>query len=151
VHSFDRLFFCAEEYVFRLHGRRPFNEARRSFPCHLELLPSGESCKTFDVLARLCESLVDHNISKKSIVIALVGGVVSNVVGLAAGLTYRGVRYVENPTTMTGQTDSTLSNKQAVYGRKGKNHFGLYHIPLFIWSDTRHIGAARFGRIDEWH
>jgi 3-dehydroquinate synthase len=40
---------------------------------------------------------------------------------------------------MTGLTDSTLSNKQAVNGRKGKNHFGLYHSPLFIWSDTAYL------------
>jgi 3-dehydroquinate synthetase len=72
-------------------------------------------------------------------VIAVGGGVVGNTVGLAAGLIYRGVRYVEVPTTMTGQTDSTLSNKQAINGRKGKNHFGLYHSPLFIWSDTAHL------------
>jgi 3-dehydroquinate synthase len=138
-HSFDRLFFCAEEHVFRLHGRQLYDEARRYFPCHVEFLPAGESCKSFDALARLCESFVDHNISKKSIVIALGGGVVGNLVGLAAGLTYRGVRYVEVPTSMTAQTDSTLSNKQAVNGRKGKNHFGLYHSPLFIWSDTAYL------------
>jgi 3-dehydroquinate synthetase len=138
-HSFDRLFFCAEEHVFRLHGQRLYDAARRHFPCQLQFLPAGEACKSFNVLAELCESFVSGNISKKSIVIALGGGVVGNLVGLAAGLTFRGVRYVEVPTTMTAQTDGTLSNKQAINGRKGKNHFGLYHSPLFIWSDTAYL------------
>jgi 3-dehydroquinate synthetase len=138
-HSFDRIFFCAEEHVFRLHGQRLYDEARRHFPCHLQFLAPGEQTKSFDALAELCESFVAGNISKRSVIVALGGGVVGNLVGLAAGLTFRGVRYVEVPTTMTGQTDSTLSNKQAINGRRGKNHFGLYHSPLFIWSDTAYL------------
>jgi 3-dehydroquinate synthetase len=152
-HAFDKLFFCAEEHVFRLHGQRLYDEARRHFPCHVQFLPPGERCKSFDVLADLCESFVGGNVSKKSVVIALGGGVVGNLVGLAAGLTFRGVRYVEVPTTMTAQTDSTLSNKQAINGRQGKNHFGLYHSPLFIWSDTAYLrtepaGSKRCGIVE---
>jgi 3-dehydroquinate synthetase len=138
-HSFDNLYFCAEEHVFRLHGQRLYDEARACFPCQLHFIAPGEQSKSFPVLEELCEALVAGNISKRSIVIAFGGGVVGNTVGLAAGLIYRGIRYVEIPTTMTGQTDSTLSNKQAINGRKGKNHFGLYHSPLFIWSDTAYL------------
>lgn len=60
---------------------------------------------------------------------------------MAAALLFRGVRYIEIPTTMTGQTDSVLSNKQAVNGRSGKNLFGLYHAPLFIWADTHYLAS----------
>jgi 3-dehydroquinate synthetase len=139
-HSFDKLFFCAEEPIFRLHGERLYAELRRHFPCQVQFLPAaGEQCKSFSVLEGLCESLVAGGISKRSMVIAFGGGVVGNVVGLAAALIYRGVRYIEIPTTMTGQTDSTLSNKQAINGRKGKNHFGVYRSPVFIWSDTAYL------------
>jgi 3-dehydroquinate synthetase len=65
--------------------------------------------------------------------------VVGNIVGLAAAMIYRGIRFVEMPTTVMGQTDSTLSNKQAVNGRRGKNHFGVYYAPLFIWADRRFL------------
>jgi 3-dehydroquinate synthetase len=68
--------------------------------------------------------------------IGLGGGLIGNVVGLAAALLYRGVRFIEVPTSITAQTDSTLSNKQAVNGRRGKNQFGVYYAPLFIWSDA---------------
>ena len=67
------------------------------------------------------------------------GGTVGNIVGLAAGMVYRGIRFIEVPTTMTGQTDSTLSNKQAINGKTGKNHFGLYHAPIFVWADTKYL------------
>jgi 3-dehydroquinate synthetase len=67
------------------------------------------------------------------------GGATGNIVGMAASLAFRGIRFVEIPTTMTGQTDSILSNKQAVNGRNGKNLFGSYHAPIFIWIDSKYL------------
>ena len=60
----------------------------------------------------------------------------TEAVGLAAALLYRGVRFVEIPTTVMALTDSTLSNKQAINGRRGKNLFGSYHAPVLIWGDV---------------
>ena len=71
--------------------------------------------------------------------IAFGGGSVGNVSGLAAGLVFRGIRFVEVPTTLSHQTDGTLSNKQAINGKFGKNHFGLYHSPTFTWTDTKYL------------
>jgi len=65
--------------------------------------------------------------------------VIGNVTGLSAALLYRGVRFVEIPTTVMSQTDGTLSNKQAINGAAGKNQFGVYHAPLFIWSDCDYV------------
>src|SRR5262245_47574185 len=53
-YSFDRLFFCAEEPIFRLHGQRLYDEAQRHFPCQVQFLPAGERCKSFSVLEELC-------------------------------------------------------------------------------------------------
>jgi 3-dehydroquinate synthetase len=69
--------------------------------------------------------------------LAFGGGVIGNIVGLAAALLFRGIRFVEIPTTFLAQTDSTLSNKQAVNSTLGKNHFGVYYAPIFIWADTK--------------
>ena len=52
---------------------------------------------------------------------------------------FRGIRFVEVPTTLSHQTDGTLSNKQAVNGKFGKNHFGLYHPPIFTWIDVKYL------------
>ncbi|MDJ0555880.1 MAG: hypothetical protein QNJ68_15840 [Microcoleaceae cyanobacterium MO_207.B10] len=73
------------------------------------------------------------------LILAFGGGTVGNIVGFTAGMIYRGIRYIEVPTTMTGQTDSTLSNKQAINSKTGKNHFGFYHAPIFIWVDTQYL------------
>lgn len=123
-----------------MYGESLFNKLKSKFSSViLKLLLPGEKNKYFVNLEDVCENLIEQNVSKRSILIAFGGGGVGNLVGMAAGLIYRGIRFIEVPTTFTGQTDSTLSNKQAVNGRKGKNHFGLYHSPLFILADTKFL------------
>jgi 3-dehydroquinate synthase len=135
----DRIFFFTEPHLFEIYGKSLYDKISQQVPCQLEFVPAGEKCKYFPVLEETCEKLIAQGASKKSLLIAFGGGTVGNLVGLVAGLIYRGIRYIEIPTSMTGQTDSTLSNKQAVNGKTGKNHFGLYHAPVFIWADTKYL------------
>jgi 3-dehydroquinate synthetase len=81
---------------------------------------------------------VELGVSKRSLLVAVGGGSVGNLTGLAAGLIFRGIRFIEVPTTLSHQTDGVLSNKQAVNGKYGKNHFGLYHAPVLAWVDARY-------------
>ena len=138
-YNFDKIFFFTEPHLFELYGKDIYEKPEEKFPCYLEFLPPGEQCKYFPVLEEMCEYLISKGVSKKSILLAFGGGTVGNIVGFTASLIYRGIRFVEIPTTMMAQTDSTLSNKQAVNGRTGKNHFGLYHAPIFIWTDTKYL------------
>jgi 3-dehydroquinate synthase len=138
-HSVDRLFLLTDPFIFDLFGGTFFNKIKQTFPAtDIYLLPRGETCKTFDVLQQLCDRLVGKGVSKRSLLIAFGGGSVGNITGLAAGLIFRGIRFVEVPTTITHQTDGMLSNKQAVNGKYGKNNFGLFHAPIFAWADTRY-------------
>jgi 3-dehydroquinate synthetase len=139
--SFDRIFFFTEAHLLDLITNNLTATLSSLFDFTIEFIPSGESSKGFAMLEEICERLISQGASKKSLLISFGGGVVGNIVGLAAGLLYRGVRYIEIPTTMTAQTDSTLSNKQAVNSRQGKNHFGLYHAPIFIWTDTSYLAT----------
>ena len=138
-YSFDKIFFFTERHLFELYGQKFYDRIKEKYPCYLEFVPPGEECKHFPVLEKTCENIIAKGASKKSILLAFGGGTVGNLVGLAAGLIYRGIRFVEIPTTIMAQTDSTLSNKQAVNGQTGKNHFGLYHAPIFIWADTKYL------------
>jgi len=138
-YAFDKIFFFTEPHLFELYGKSLYDKLCEKVTCNLEFVPPGEKCKYFSFLEETCENLIIKNASKKSILISFGGGTVGNVFGLAAGLIYRGIRFIEIPTSMTGQTDSTLSNKQAVNGQTGKNHFGLYHAPIFIWTDTKYL------------
>lgn len=154
-YNFDKLFFFTESELYDLYAKDLYDPLKEAFPnTELIILPTkGESSKTFSLLEDLCSELIHRGASKQSILIAFGGGAVGNIVGLCAGLIYRGIRYIEVPTTFTGQTDSTLSNKQGINGRSGKNQIGLYHAPIFIWSDTQYLeteprSATRSGIIE---
>lgn len=132
----DRCFLVTSQPLLRLFGERLLGTLRAGgIPCEPLLIREGEAHKSWLTLSDLCERLVDRGASRDSLLLSLGGGMIGNVVGLAAGLLYRGVRHVEIPTTVMALTDGTLSNKQAINGAKGKNQFGLYHAPLFVWAD----------------
>ena len=139
-HEFDRVYFITNKVLADLYKETFFKVFKdNSINYQLITIEDGEDHKNFQNLEYLCETLVENNVSKGSIIIGFGGGCLTNIVGLAAGLIFRGIRYVEIPTTLMGMTDSTLSNKQAVNGKSGKNQFGMYYAPLFIFGDTMYL------------
>lgn len=139
-HEFDQIFLVTSDPLHHLFGERIVRTLTDAgIAVETLVVNEGEQAKDWSQLTGLCERLIAAGITKDSIVAALGGGMISNLAGLAAGLTYRGVRFVEIPTTMLNLTDGTLSNKQAVNGAAGKNQFGMYHAPLFIWADVAHL------------
>ena len=138
----DQYFLVSDPAVASLYGARVHNDlAASGVATHSVPLAAGEQAKTFAHLERLCETLICRGATKRSVLVALGGGSVGNVAGLAAGLLFRGIRHAEIPTTFTHLTDGSLSNKQAVNGRRGKNHLGLYHAPILIWADTHFLAS----------
>lgn len=139
---FDKLFLLTDSFIFDFFGDSFFFKLKKKYPdTKLYLLPRGEMCKTFSVLQKLCDQLIEKGVTKSSVLIAFGGGSIGNITGLAAGLIFRGIRFIEAPTTLSHQTDGMLSNKQAVNGKYGKNHFGLFHAPIFSWADTQYPGS----------
>ena len=136
-HPFDRCFLVTSEHLAKLIGVELVHSLSRSgVDCQTIAIADTERDKNWDTLRGLCEALTARGVTKDTIVIAMGGGVAGNLAGMAAGLVYRGIRFVHVPTTVTAITDSTLSNKQAINGPGGKNQFGLYHAPLFVWADA---------------
>lgn len=134
----DKIFLVADAGVHAVHDfGRSLLPARPNV--ELVLVEPGEAAKSWAGLEGMCEQLVGKGASKRSVAVACGGGSVGNLVGLAAALLFRGIRYVEVPTSFMHMTDGVLSNKQAINGRTGKNHFGVYHAPIFIWADIRHL------------
>lgn len=147
-YDYDRIYFISEEFVYNLHGKAfVANLTAHNITHEVLLIKSAEKDKTLKNVDYICNYLIDHKISKDSIVIGFGGGVVGNISGLVAGLIYRGVSYVEVPTTFLGLTDSSLSNKQAVNGNSGKNQIGRYYAPLFIWSDIKYVETEQVRNI----
>ncbi len=102
------------------------------------VLPAGESTKSFANLERVIRAMLAARIERGDLVIALGGGVIGDLVGLAAGLVRRGTGFVQIPTTLLAQGDSSVGGKTAINAPEGKNLVGLFHQPRLVLAD---IGA----------
>jgi 3-dehydroquinate synthase len=99
-------------------------------------VPPGESSKSFAMLERVCETLIAARIERADVVVALGGGVIGDLAGLAAALVRRGLDYVQVPTTLLAQVDSSVGGKTAIDSTHGKNLIGAFHQPVLVLADT---------------
>ena len=100
------------------------------------VLPPGEATKRFDELARTLGALLDLGVERCDIVIALGGGVMGDLTGFAASILRRGVRFVQVPTTLLAQVDSSVGGKTGINTPHGKNLVGAFHQPSLVLADT---------------
>jgi 3-dehydroquinate synthase len=99
-------------------------------------VPAGEGSKCFAVFETVCEALIEARIERADLVIALGGGVVGDLAGFAAATVRRGLDYVQVPTTLLAQVDSSVGGKTAIDSRQGKNLIGAFHQPILVVADT---------------
>ena len=84
----------------------------------------------------MCEALISARIERADLVVALGGGVIGDLAGLAAAVVRRGLDYVQVPTTLLAQVDSSVGGKTAIDSRQGKNLIGAFHQPVLVVADT---------------
>jgi 3-dehydroquinate synthase len=99
-------------------------------------VPAGEGSKSFGVFEHVCEALIEARIERGDLVVALGGGVVGDLAGFAAAVIRRGLDYVQVPTTLLAQVDSSVGGKTAIDSRHGKNLVGAFHQPILVVADT---------------
>ncbi|HBF29448.1 3-dehydroquinate synthase [Rhizobium sp.] len=99
-------------------------------------LPAGEKTKSFDHLTKVCDVLLEARIERNDTVIALGGGVIGDLAGFAAGIVRRGVRFVQIPTSLLSQVDSSVGGKTGINARQGKNLVGIFNQPDLVLADT---------------
>jgi len=99
-------------------------------------VPEGESSKSFAWLETVCEALIAARIERGDLVVALGGGVVGDLAGFAAAVTRRGLDYVQVPTSLLAQVDSSVGGKTAIDTKHGKNLVGAFHQPILVVADT---------------
>lgn len=100
------------------------------------VLPVGEATKSFRFLEQVIDELLDFGMERRSTVIALGGGVIGDLVGFAAGITLRGIDFIQVPTTLLAQVDSAVGGKTGINTRQGKNLVGVFHQPRAVLIDT---------------
>ncbi len=105
------------------------------------ILPDGEQHKTLPTASRVLDALVEARMNRDCAVLALGGGVVGDIAGFAAACYQRGVDFVQLPTTLLAQVDSSVGGKTGVDHAGGKNLIGAFHQPVAVIADTDTLGT----------
>jgi len=98
-------------------------------------VPSGEASKSFTQLERVLDTILASGIERSSLLVALGGGVVGDLAGFAAATVLRGIDFVQVPTTLLSQVDSSVGGKTGINSRHGKNLIGAFHQPRLVLAD----------------
>lgn len=109
--------------------------ARAGIASEALALPAGEATKGWEGLRRATEWLLDQRIERRDMVVALGGGVIGDLAGFAAAILRRGVRFVQVPTTLLAQVDSSVGGKTGINAPQGKNLLGAFHQPSLVLAD----------------
>mgnify|MGYP000137798691 CR=1 FL=1 len=104
-------------------------------------LPPGESTKGWPQFSRTVEWLLEQKVERGDIVVAFGGGVIGDLVGFAAAVLRRGVRFVQIPTSLLAQVDSSVGGKTGINAPQGKNLIGAFHQPSLVLADTAVLGT----------
>jgi 3-dehydroquinate synthase len=121
------------------------------------VVPAGESTKSFNELQRVVDAILEARLERGDAVVALGGGVVGDLAGFAAAIVRRGMRFVQVPTTLLAQVDSSVGGKTGINSRHGKNLVGAFHQPDLVLADTDALDtlpprefAAGYAEIAKW-
>ncbi len=122
--------------VARLHLPAIAHSLARSGLDHRSItIEPGEESKSFAGLSALCDNLLSLGIERQSLLIALGGGVVGDLVGFAAAIVLRGLDFIQIPTTLLAQVDSSVGGKTGINTKLGKNLIGSFHQPKLVLAD----------------
>jgi len=133
----SRYCIVADDTVAALYGNDLLTDIRkRGLTCDLLSFPHGETNKNLGTIARLLSSSAQLGLDRKSMIIALGGGVTGDVAGFLASAYMRGIAFIQIPTTLLAQVDSSVGGKTGVDIPEGKNMVGAFYQPKAVYIDT---------------
>jgi 3-dehydroquinate synthase len=128
----NRLIVVSDAAVWGLYGPALGNSGIELVPI---ILPEGEGAKSWDVLTGLAQRLLELGVERSDHIVALGGGAIGDVTGFAAAIVKRGCFYIQIPTTLLAQVDSSVGGKTAINAAAGKNMVGAFHQPSAVLID----------------
>ena len=137
LYTGEKVFVVTDQTVFDLHAKTLLKSlSSAGFTVKTEVLLPGEKTKSLSSLELIYNSMLDFNLTRSDLVIAFGGGVIGDLCGFAAATYLRGVRFIQIPTTLLAQTDSSVGGKVAVNLERGKNLVGSFYQPKAVYIDT---------------
>lgn len=135
VFSGNKVMIVSDDNVYPLYGKKLQETLSKQFECHSFVLPHGESTKNFQSLPLIYNALLEARMSRSDLMIALGGGVIGDLAGFAAASYLRGIKFVQIPTSLLAQVDSSVGGKVAVDLPQGKNLVGAFYQPSLVLID----------------
>lgn len=132
-----RTAIISDTNVMGLHGKTLTDSLDKAGIKHVSIVVEpGEASKSFPVLNNVVEKILDAKLERNDLVIAFGGGVVGDLAGFAAAITRRGMDFVQIPTSLLAQVDSSVGGKTGINAPHGKNLIGAFHQPILVLADT---------------
>ena len=137
-----RVFVVTESRVAGLHfAALEAGLSAEGIGSEVLVLPPGEATKSWPFLTQVVEWLLEQKVERRDIVVAFGGGVIGDLVGFAAAILRRGVRFVQVPTSLLAQVDSSVGGKTGINSALGKNLIGAFHQPALVLADIEVLGT----------
>jgi 3-dehydroquinate synthase len=134
TYTAKKIFIITDETVYRLY-KNAITESFKSFKTYPIILSPGEGSKRLSVYEAVIHELLSKNIHKDDLLVALGGGVIGDLTGFIAATLYRGIDYIQVPTTLLSMVDSSIGGKTAVNLDEGKNLIGAFYEPKMVLID----------------
>ena len=131
-----RFLVVTNDTVYSIYGEKLKNEISEFI-----ILPDGEIYKNMDMLSRILDKAMEIKLERKDAIIALGGGVIGDMAGFAASIYQRGIDFIQVPTTLLAQVDSSVGGKVAVNHSLGKNMIGCFYQPKVVIADTNTLNT----------
>ena len=131
----------SDDKVFALYGEMVKNLLHEDFSVSTFVFTAGESSKNWQILGNILEFLAEEGLDRNDCLLALGGGVVGDITGLAAALYLRGIDYLAVPTTLLAQVDASVGGKTAIDLKAGKNLAGAFYQPKAVICDVNFLAT----------
>lgn len=136
VYKGNKIVLITDSNVEPLYGNTVVKSLKHSgFEVKKIVIPAGEKSKSVEILLKLYDEILDFKINRGNMIIALGGGVVGDITGFAASTLLRGIPFIQIPTTLISQVDSSIGGKVAVNLDRGKNLLGSFYHPKAVFID----------------
>ena len=134
IYDAKDIFIVTDENVLELYHDK-ITSILKKYDLHFVSIKPGETSKSYEVYLHTIEKLIKKGIKRNHLLIALGGGVVGDLAGFIAATLYRGIPYIQIPTTLLAQVDSSIGGKVGIDLKEGKNLIGAFYTPKFVIID----------------
>jgi 3-dehydroquinate synthase len=138
IYHYDKLFVVTDEIVFGIY-KDQLIESLPNYKLEFVTIPSGEESKSFDTYKYVIHELIQKGMKRNHMIVAFGGGVVGDLAGFVAATLYRGVPFIQIPTTLLAMVDSSIGGKVGIDLIEGKNLIGSFYNPKLVYINPKYL------------